>query len=40
MCCLIHSYDGINRALVILIGYLMNQYRWKINKTLEFIRSK
>ena len=40
MCCLIHSYDGVNRSLVMLVAFLMNRYRWKLGKTLEFVRSK
>ena len=40
VCCLIHSYDGNNRSLVMLSGYLMCKYKWTVSKTLEFIRSK
>lgn len=40
MCCLIHSFDGANRSVVMLSAFLMNRYRWKLGKTLEFIRSK
>jgi hypothetical protein len=40
MCCLIHSFDGANRSVVMLTAFLMSRYRWKLGKTLEFIRSK
>lgn len=40
MCCLIHSFDGANRSLVMLVAFLMNRYKWKLSKALEFVRSK
>ena len=40
VCCLVHSFDGNNRSLVMLSGYLMYKYRWTASKTLQFIRSK
>ena len=40
MCCLIHSFDGANRSLVMLVAFLMNRYKWKLSKALEFLRSK
>lgn len=40
MCCLIHSFDGVNRSLVMLVAFVMSRYRWTLSKSLEFIRSK
>jgi hypothetical protein len=40
MCCLITSNQGNNRAMVMLVAYLMSKFRWSLNKTLEYVRSK
>ena len=40
MCCLIHSFDGSNRSLVMVAAFLMNRFRWKLSKVFEFVRSK
>jgi hypothetical protein len=40
LCCIIFSANGNNRSLVMLSAYLMSRYRWTLDKTLAYIRSK
>ena len=40
LCCLIHCNNGGSRSLVLVITYLMDRYRWRLRKTLEFLQSK
>jgi len=37
---MIFSASGNNRSLVMLCAYLMSKYRWTLDKTLAYIRSK
>ena len=40
LCCLFVAQANNQRSLVLVAGYLMYKYRWKLGKTLEFIRTK
>ena len=40
LCCIISSANGNNRSLVMLSAFLMSKYRWSLDKTLAYIRSK
>jgi protein-tyrosine phosphatase len=37
---LIHCMMGISRSATFTILYLMNQYKWNLDKTLKFVKSK
>lgn len=40
MCCLVHcNHDG-QRSLTLIIAYLMDRYRWRLRKTIEYLQSK
>ena len=36
-CCLIHSNEGNNRCIAVVIAYLMVKYKWKLLKVLQFL---
>ena len=40
LCCMIFSAAGNNRSLVMLCAFLMSKYRWNLDKTLAYVRSK
>lgn len=40
LCCLIHCNQSGNRGLVLLTAYLMDRFRWRLRKTIEFLQSK
>ncbi len=39
-CCLIHSNEGNNRCIAVVIAYLMVKYKWKLLKVFQFLESK
>jgi len=40
MCCLVHCGNGGNRSLVMVTAYLMNRFKWKLCKAIQFLQSK
>jgi hypothetical protein len=37
---LAHSFKGQNRVCIVVIIYLMKKYRWSLNKSMEYLKSK
>ena len=37
---LAHSFKGQNRGCIVVIIYLMKKYRWSLNKSMEYLKSK
>ena len=37
---LVHSYKGKNRVCVIPLIYLMKKYKWSLNKSMQYLKSK
>ena len=37
---LAHSFKGQNRVCIVVLIYLMKKYKWSLNKSLQFLKSK
>ena len=37
---LVHSFKGKNRVCIVTIIYLMKKYKWSLNKSMEYLKSK
>ena len=37
---LAHSFKGQNRVCIVVLIYLMKKYKWSLNKSMQFLRSK
>jgi protein-tyrosine phosphatase len=40
MCCLIHCGNGYNRSLTLLTAYVMDRFKWRLLKAIDFLQSK
>lgn len=40
MCCLLHCGNGSNRSLTILTAFVMEKFKWRLLKAIDFLQSK
>lgn len=40
LCCLIHCNQDGYRSLTLAIAYLMDRFKWRLRKTIEYLQSK
>jgi protein-tyrosine phosphatase len=40
LCCLVHCNTDGYRSLTLVIAFLMERYKWRLRKTIEYLQSK